>query len=44
MKIKRIKIKAYYSYCSKCGRSIDSNDLYYYGGLCENCWRARYYE
>ena len=44
MKIKRIQIKAYYSYCSKCGRSIDSNDSYYYDGLCEYCWRTRNYE
>ena len=44
MKIKRIQIKAYYSYCSICGRSVDSDDLYYYGGLCADCWRSRYYE
>ena len=44
MKIKRIQVKAYYSYCSKCGRSIDSDDLYYYDGLCEYCWRSRNYE
>ena len=44
MKIKRIQVKAYYSYCSKCGRSIDSDDLYYFDGLCENCWRSRNYE
>ena len=44
MKIKRIKIKAYYSYCSKCGRSIDSNESYYYDGLCEYCFRTKHYE
>ena len=44
MKIKRIQIKPYYSYCRKCGRSVDSNDLYYYNGLCQYCWRGRYYE
>ena len=44
MKIKRIKIKAYYSYCSKCGRSVDSDDLYYYDGLCQYCWSSRNYE
>ena len=41
MKIKRIQIKAYYSYCSKCGRAIDSNDRYYYDGLCRNCYYER---
>lgn len=44
MKIKRIQVKAYYSYCSNCGRSIDSNEKYMYDGLCEYCWRGRHYE
>ena len=44
MKIKRIKVKAYYSYCSKCGRGIDSDEAYYYYGLCRQCWRDRYYD
>ena len=44
MKIKRIQVKAHYGYCSKCGRSVDSDDLYFYDGLCEYCWRSRYYE
>ena len=44
MKTKRVQVKTNYSYCKKCGRSVDSDDLYIYGGLCENCWRERYYE
>ena len=40
---KRIQIKAYYSYCSSCYKSLDSNEKYLYDGLCRHCYYERWY-
>ena len=43
MKIKRIQVnKAYYSYCSKCYRSLDSDEQILYDGLCRYCYYNSY--
>ena len=44
MKIKRIQIKAYYSYCNNCNKSIDSDEKFLYDGYCRYCYYNRYQE
>ena len=41
IKIKRINDKAYYSYCSMCYKSLDSDEKYLYDGLCRQCYYER---
>lgn len=38
---KRMQIKAYYSYCSSCYKSLDSDEKYLYDGLCRHCYYER---
>ena len=42
MKIKRIQVKAYYSYCNACNKGIDIYEKYMYDGYCRNCYYTRY--
>ena len=42
MKIKRIQVKAYYSYCSRCNKGIDNDEKILYDGLCRYCYYNRY--
>ena len=42
MKIKKLQVnKAYYSYCSMCYKSLDSDEKYLYDGLCRQCYYER---